>query len=55
MHVMIFNQRTYDAAGGSSRAADCGQTGAVVSCTRNKNDIVLLHSFCDYLADPPEM
>lgn len=45
---------TYDTAGGSPRAADCGQARAVVSCTWNKHHIVLLHGLCDHLTNPPE-
>lgn len=45
---------TNDAAGGSSRAADGGEAGAVVSRARHENHVVLLHGLRDHLADPPE-
>lgn len=45
---------THDTAGGSAWAADGRETRAVVSRTWNKHDVVLLHSFRDHLANPPE-
>ena len=48
-------QLTDHRVGGSPWTAHGGQTRSVVSSTRHKQHIMLLHSLIDHLTDPPEI